>query len=196
MDVGRLLPQPPSLSLSLCSGQLWRPWLFLSLSGGCGSSSPSLAAARAVRGCCGPVAAQVGMRGWHSWTEDLYTKRLSGVVRVWRYRTGIHRYPTSIRFIFIIWKYLNSPILTDTYTGVSVEYMYPIRYPIPVCEFCEVSAYHRVPDILMQMTSSIYIIPFTYKCSQCFAASTTNITLHLLAVHSFTTTGTCTESKR
>ena len=55
-----------SLSLSLCSGQLWRPRLLLSLSGGCGSSSPSLAAARAVRGCCGPAAARVGMRGWHS----------------------------------------------------------------------------------------------------------------------------------
>ena len=26
---------------------------------------------------------------------------------------------------------------------VSVEYGYPIRYPIPVCEFCEVSAYHN-----------------------------------------------------
>ena len=48
----------------------------------------------------------------------------------------------------------------------------------------------EVPDILMHMTRSIYIIPFTKKSVLSATASTTNITLHLLAVHLFTTTGT------
>ena len=37
----------------------------------------------------------------------------------------------------------NKPLTALRYPGVSVEYGYPIRYLIPVREFCEVSAYHR-----------------------------------------------------
>jgi len=40
-------------------------------------------------------------------------------------------------------RYRDTPIyIKIAYPGVSVEYGYPIRYPIPVHEFCEVSAYH------------------------------------------------------
>ena len=55
-----------------------------------------------------------------------------------------------------------------------MEYGYPIRYPIPVREFCEVSAYHRLACTELHETGELVNcfypvkLPFVEKAMSCF----------------------------
>ena len=75
--------------------------------------------------------------------------RLGGIPRV----SGSILWVSGFLLLFKIRVFLR--YVSDTYQGVSEEYPYPIRYPILVREFCEVSVFHRL-NTSISLEVSVY----------------------------------------